>query len=39
VVVEDNGKLVAKSIGRFYYSAVVVSAILSVAISQGLPLD
>jgi hypothetical protein len=39
VVVEENGKIVAKSIGRYYYTAVVFNAILSVVISQVLPLD
>jgi hypothetical protein len=39
VVAEENGKIVAKSIGRYYYAAVVLNAILSVVISQALPLD
>ena len=37
VVAEENGKIVAKSIGKFYYSAIVFNAILSVVISQVLP--
>lgn len=39
VVAEENGKIVAKSIGRYYYAAVVLNAILSLVISQALPLD
>ena len=38
VVAEENGKPVARSIGRFYYAAIVVNAMLSVIISQVLPL-
>ncbi len=38
VVAEENGKPVARSIGRFYYAAVALNAILSVSISQALPL-
>jgi hypothetical protein len=39
VVAEENGKPVAKSIGKFYYSAIVLNALLSVIISQVLPMD
>jgi hypothetical protein len=38
-VVEENGKPVAKSIGKFYYAAIVLNAVLSVVISQVLPLE
>ena len=38
VVVEERGKPVAKSIGKFYYAAIVLNAVLSVVISQSLPL-
>jgi hypothetical protein len=38
VVAEENGKLVAKSIGGCYYAAIVINALLSVVISQALPL-
>lgn len=38
VVAEEDGKPVARSIGKFYYVAVVLNAILSVIISQLLPL-
>jgi hypothetical protein len=34
VVVEENNEIKAKSIGIFYYSAVLLNAILSVVISQ-----
>jgi hypothetical protein len=37
VIAEENGKIVAKSIGKYYYAAVVLNAILSVVISQALP--
>jgi len=36
VVVEEENQVTAKSIGKFYYSAVVVNAILSLVISQVL---
>ena len=36
VVVEENGEIRAKSIGKFYYLAIVLNAMLSVAISQVL---
>ena len=39
VITEENGKRVARSIGKFYYAAVVLNAALSVAISQALPLE
>ena len=38
VVAEENGKPVARSIGKFYYTAVALNAMLSVIISQLLPL-
>jgi hypothetical protein len=38
VVTEENDKMVAKSIGKYYYTAVVLNTILSVVISQALPL-
>jgi hypothetical protein len=36
VVIEENNKIETKRIGKFYYSAVIVNAILSFAISQAL---
>ena len=36
VVVEENNEIKAKSIGKYYYSAVVFNALLSIAISQVL---
>lgn len=36
VVVEEDGKKRAQSIGKFYYSAIVVNAVLAVVISQVL---
>jgi hypothetical protein len=38
VVAEENGKLVAQSIGKFYYAAIVLNTILSVIVSQLLPM-
>jgi len=38
VVAEEHGKLVAQSIGGCYYAAIVLNTILSVLISQALPL-
>lgn len=38
VVAEENGKPVAQRIGKFYYAAIVFNAVLSVIISQALPL-
>ncbi len=38
VVAEEDGKPVARSIGKCYYAAVVLNAIVSVVISQVLPL-
>ena len=38
IVAEENGKRVAKSIGKFYYAAVVLNTVLSVIVSQALPL-
>jgi hypothetical protein len=35
-VVEQDNQIKAKSIGKFYYSAVVFNAILSIVISQVL---
>jgi len=37
VVVEEAGEIKAKSIGKFYYSAVVINAVLSLVISQVIP--
>ena len=37
VVVAGGGEIKFKRIGRFYYSAIIVNAILSLAISQALP--
>ena len=37
VVVEENNEIKAKSIGKFYYSAIVLNTILSLVISQMLP--
>lgn len=34
IVVEENHEIRAKSIGKFYYSAILVNTILSIAISQ-----
>ncbi|HSF83719.1 MAG TPA: hypothetical protein VLA49_20980 [Anaerolineales bacterium] len=36
VVVEENNEIKAKSIGVFYYSAVVLNAVLSLVVSQIL---
>jgi hypothetical protein len=36
IVVEEDGKKRAKSIGKYYYSAIIINAILSVVISQVL---
>ena len=36
VVVEENNQIKAQSIGRFYYSAIAINAILSIVISQIL---
>lgn len=36
VVVEENGLVKPKSIGKFYYSAILVSAVLSFFLSQIL---
>lgn len=38
VAAEKNGKPMAQSIGKFYHAAIVLNAILSVIISQMLPL-
>ena len=37
VVIEENNETKAKSIGKFYYSAIVFNAILSLVISQLWP--
>ncbi len=37
VVVEEGNEIKAKSIGKFYYSAIVLNAILSLVISQVFP--
>ena len=34
IVIEENNEKKAKSIGRFYYSAVVIDAMLAIIISQ-----
>jgi hypothetical protein len=39
VVAEENGKRVAQSIGKFYYAAVVLNAVLAMILSQALPLE
>jgi hypothetical protein len=36
VVVEENGETKPTSIGKFYYSAVIFNAILSLIVSQAL---
>jgi hypothetical protein len=36
VVVEENGQRAAKSIGRFYYAAIVINAVLALVASQVL---
>jgi hypothetical protein len=36
VVVEENGEMKTKRIGKFYYSAVILNVILSLVISQVL---
>jgi hypothetical protein len=38
VVAVENGKPAAKRIGKFYYAAIVLNTVLSVLISQVLPL-
>jgi hypothetical protein len=38
VVAEENGRPVARSIGKFYYAAIALNATLSVIVSQLLPL-
>ncbi|MBN2115761.1 MAG: hypothetical protein JW730_04280 [Anaerolineales bacterium] len=35
---EENGKLVTERIGKYYYLAIILNAIISIAISQFLPL-
>lgn len=37
IVIEENNEKKAKSIGKFYYSAIVLNTILSLFISQMLP--
>ena len=37
VVVEEDNEIRAKSIGKFYYSAIVLNTILSLVISQVFP--
>lgn len=39
VVVEEDGKPTAKRIGKYYYSAVALNAVLAIAISQAWPAD
>ena len=36
VIVEENGKMKTKHIGKFYYSAVIFNFILSLVVSQVL---
>jgi hypothetical protein len=36
IIVEENGEMKTKRIGRFYYSAVVFNIILSLVVSQAL---
>jgi hypothetical protein len=36
VVIEENNEIKAESIGKFYYSAIVINAALSLIISQIL---
>jgi len=38
VVVEEDNELKAKSIGKFYYSAIVLNTIIALVISQVFPL-
>ena len=38
VVAEKNGQIVAQSIGKFYYAVIVLNAVLSIIVSQALPL-
>jgi hypothetical protein len=35
-VIEENNEIKAESIGKFYYMAIIVNAILSLVISQLL---
>jgi hypothetical protein len=37
VVVEENGEVKAKSIGKFYYAAIVFNTVIALVISQVLP--
>ncbi len=37
VVVEENNEIKAKSIGKFYYLAILLNAVLSVVVSHVLP--
>lgn len=37
VVIEEHNEIKAKSIGKFYYSAIVLNAMLALAISQMVP--
>ena len=37
VIIEEDNEIKAQSIGKFYYSAIVINTILSVVISQLLP--
>jgi hypothetical protein len=36
IVVEENGEMKPKRIGKYYYLAIVINAIISIAISQVL---
>lgn len=37
VIIEENDELKAESIGKYYYTAIVINTILSLVISQILP--
>jgi hypothetical protein len=37
VIIEENGEVKTKRIGKFYYSAVILNIILSLVVSQALP--
>jgi hypothetical protein len=36
VVIEENGEMKTKRIGKFYYSAVIFNVVLSLVVSQAL---
>jgi hypothetical protein len=37
VVIEEDNKMKAKSIGKYYYSAIILNAVISILISQVIP--